>query len=160
MLPFIRFLLASLCHRRYAQHRLGVTYQRNMLGMSKVAFRPICNQPNAVIQFHDYDEPPKLDNDVDTGRPFQYVNQAGVVRELGFSVRSRLGGSTTSRFMVSLSIQRDQVPFASHPRPCTIPCSNTTSNSTSDTRRVLVLKTQVSFYKFPFEFLLTIPCHT
>lgn len=70
----------------------GVVLHSNMLRLSRLEFKTICNQLSAVIHFHDQDEPFVFDHHTDIGRPFQYASPR-VVQELRTFIRSWLGGS-------------------------------------------------------------------
>lgn len=92
LLPILRFC-AMLCHSGLHVGRAGkgALIQSNLLGLSELEFKAICNQLSAVLHFHDHAEPLRFSRTIDTTRSFQYASPEAI-QEFRI-VRSRLGGS-------------------------------------------------------------------
>ncbi|KAF9446884.1 hypothetical protein P691DRAFT_732444 [Macrolepiota fuliginosa MF-IS2] len=94
-LPTILLLCAILCHlATYAAggYRWGAMLQGNLLSLSEIQFRAVCNQLSAVLRFDGRNDRFDLTQFGDTGSPFQRATSA-LTGKLRDHVYGRLGDS-------------------------------------------------------------------
>ncbi|KAF9441166.1 hypothetical protein P691DRAFT_766631 [Macrolepiota fuliginosa MF-IS2] len=73
-------------------HGVGAMLQGNLLSLSEIQFRAVCNQLSAVLHFDDRSDTFDLTQFGDNGRPFQRATSA-LTEQLTGHVRGGLGGS-------------------------------------------------------------------
>ncbi|KAF9445557.1 hypothetical protein P691DRAFT_762396 [Macrolepiota fuliginosa MF-IS2] len=94
VLHTVIFLCKLLCNAMpYADGiQTGVMLRSNMLGLSEIEFRTVCNHLSAVLYVHDHDDSFDSTQFGDTNRPFQRIAPAAIDL-LKYDIRRRLGGS-------------------------------------------------------------------
>ncbi|KAF9444073.1 hypothetical protein P691DRAFT_363226 [Macrolepiota fuliginosa MF-IS2] len=91
VLLFLQILCASPSHQNVDPR--GALFMSNVLGLSEIELKAVCNQLSAVVHFHGRDEfvGPVIPT-VDTTRPFQHADPE-IVNELRSFIFNQLGGS-------------------------------------------------------------------
>ncbi|KAF9444983.1 hypothetical protein P691DRAFT_298106 [Macrolepiota fuliginosa MF-IS2] len=93
-LPTVLLLCVLLCNGfSYAGgDEVGVMLWSNLLALSEIEFRAVCNHLSAVLHIHGHSDPLDFAKFGDTNRPFQHANPA-TMEELSVHIVKKLGGS-------------------------------------------------------------------
>ncbi|KAF9445555.1 hypothetical protein P691DRAFT_777487 [Macrolepiota fuliginosa MF-IS2] len=70
----------------------GVMFWGNMLTLSEIEFRAVCNHLSAVLHVYHHSDPLDFTQFGDTNRPFQRITPS-TIKELRVHIRRQLGGS-------------------------------------------------------------------
>ncbi|KAF9443407.1 hypothetical protein P691DRAFT_643682, partial [Macrolepiota fuliginosa MF-IS2] len=93
-LPMVLLLCTLLCSGSsyVGGHQRGVMLWRNLLGLSEIELRVVCNHLSAVLHIHCHSDSLDLAQFGGTNRPFQHASTAAV-EALRNHIGSKLGGS-------------------------------------------------------------------